>query len=79
MQAVEFGAFVDNEIIEIPMIHRKGYSNNIRVILLKEGVNMNGNETSIQERVASAERLIGIASANPPSLEEIRTERLARQ
>jgi len=79
MQAVEFGTVVDNGIIEIPMIYRKEYSNNVRVILLKDNINTTGDETSIQERVASAERLVGIASANPLSLEEIRNERLARQ
>ena len=35
--------------------------------------------TSIQERVAAAERLVGIASKNPMSLEDIRNERLAQQ
>jgi len=79
MQAVEFGTVVDNGIIEIPMIYRKEYSNNVRVILLKDNINTTGDETSIQERVASAERLVGIASANSLSLEEIRNERLARQ
>jgi len=79
MQAVEFGTVVDNGIIEIPMIYRNEYSNNVRVILLKDNVNMTVYETSIEERVAAAERLIGIASSNPLSLEEIRSERLARQ
>ena len=39
----------------------------------------NGNEPSIQERIAAAERLAGIASKNPMPLEEIRNERLTRQ
>ena len=77
MQAVEFGTTVDNGIIEIPMMYRNEYSSNVRVILLKD--NMISNETSIQERVTSAERLVGIASANPLTLEEIRNERLSRQ
>ena len=50
MEAVEFGAFAHNGIIEIP-----------------------------QERIAAAERLVGIASQNAMTLEEIRNERLARQ
>ena len=79
MQAVEFGTVVDNGIIEIPMIYRKEYSSNVRAILLKDNINTTGDETSIQERVAAAERLVGIASANPLSLEEIRNERFARQ
>ena len=33
----------------------------------------------IQERIAAAERLVGIASKNTMTLEEIRNERLARQ
>jgi len=77
MQAVEFGTFVDNGIIEIPDVYRKEYSNNVRVILLKDNISITDNETSIQERVAAAERLVGVASANPLSLEEIRNERLA--
>jgi ABC-type phosphate transport system ATPase subunit len=36
-------------------------------------------ELSVQERIAAAERLVGVASNNPMSLEEIRNERLARQ
>ena len=34
---------------------------------------------SVEERTAAAERLIGVASNNPMTLEEIRNERLARQ
>ena len=34
---------------------------------------------STEERIAAAERLVGIASNNPMTLEEIRNERLARQ
>ena len=36
-------------------------------------------QCSIEERIAAAERLAGIASNNPMTLEEIRNERLARQ
>ena len=36
-------------------------------------------EPDIQERIAAAKRLIGIASKNPLTLEEIRNERLVRQ
>ena len=36
-------------------------------------------EFSIQERIAAAERLVGVASNNAITLEEIRNERLARQ
>ena len=79
MQAVEFGTFVDNGIIEIPMVYRKDYSNNIRVILMKDNADIEGNKPSIQERVAAAERLAGIATKNALSLEEIRNERLVRQ
>ena len=34
---------------------------------------------SIEERIAAAERLAGVASNDPMTLEEIRNERLARQ
>jgi hypothetical protein len=79
MQVVEFGTFVDNGIIEIPMIYRKDYSNNVRVILMKDNTDTEGNKPSISERVAAAERLVGIASKNALSLEEIKNERLTRQ
>ena len=79
MQAVEFGTFVDNGIIEIPTIYRKDYSNNIRVILLKDNSVMDTGEPTIHERIAAAKRLVGIAASNPLSLEEIKNERLARQ
>ena len=36
-------------------------------------------DTNIQDRIASAERLVGIASGNPLSLEDIKNERLKRQ
>jgi hypothetical protein len=39
----------------------------------------NITEHDIQERIAAAERLVGIASQNAMTLEEIRKERLARQ
>jgi len=79
MQAVEFGAFVDNGVIEIPKIYRNEYSNNLRVILLKENTGIANNAPNVQDRIASAERLVGVASKDPLSLEEIRNERLARQ
>jgi len=79
MQAVEFGTFVDNGIIEIPDKYRKEYTSNVRVILIKENSSMTDNETDIHERIAAAERLAGIASENILSLDEIRNERLARQ
>ena len=34
---------------------------------------------SIEERIAAAKRLVGVASNNPMTLEEIRNERLSRQ
>ena len=93
MEAVEFGTFAHNGIIEIPIEYRESYSTDIRVILMR---NQEGNlrphagsvevqathnitEPDIQERVAAAERLVGIASKNTMTLEEIRNERLARQ
>jgi len=36
-------------------------------------------EISVEDRVAALNRLVGIASKNPISLEEARAERLARQ
>ena len=41
--------------------------------------NQNITEPDIQERIAAAVRLVGIASQNAMTLEEIRNERLARQ
>ena len=79
MRAVEFGTLVDNGIIEIPLIYRKDYSNNVRVILIKDNTDIVDNKSSIPERIAAAGRLVGIASKNALSLEEIRNERLTRQ
>ena len=56
-----------------------------KVILTIESMNTSFSEekgrlnTDIQERIAAAERLVGIASSNPLTLEEIRNERLTRQ
>ena len=78
MEAVEFGTFAYNGIIEIPVEFRKDFSTDIKVILMKNNSALN-NESDIQERIAAAERLIGIASGNSLSLDDIRDERLARQ
>ena len=79
MEAVEFGTYANNGMIEIPVQYRKDYSTDIRVILIKEMSNQNGMEADIQERVAAVQRLVGIASKEPMTLEEIRNERLERQ
>jgi hypothetical protein len=79
MEAVEFGTFVNNGMIEIPAEYRKDYFADIRVILLKNKSNQNSKDLSIQERVAAAERLVGIAAGEAMTLEDIRNERLARQ
>ena len=79
MEAVEFGTYANNGMIEIPVQYRKDYSTDIRVILIKEMSNQNGMEADIQERVAAVQRLVGIASKEQMTLEEIRNERLERQ
>jgi hypothetical protein len=79
MEAVEFGTFVNNGMIEIPAEYRKDYFADIRVILLKNKSNQDSKDLSIQERVSAAERLVGIASGEAMMLEDIRNERLARQ
>jgi len=79
MEAVEFGTFAHNGIIEIPIEYREDYSTDVRVILMRKQTSQNITEPDIQERIAAAERLVGIASQNTMTLEEIRNERLARQ
>jgi hypothetical protein len=82
MEAVEFGALARDGIIEIPAKYRKDYSTQVRVILLRNNRNeeSDGYSTaSIREKVAAAKRLVGIASENPMTLEEIKSERLSRQ
>ena len=79
MEAVEFGAFAHNGIIEIPPEYREEYSTDVRVILMKKKSVWDKKEPDIQERIAAAERLAGIASENTMSLTDIRNERLARQ
>jgi hypothetical protein len=79
MEAVEFGAFANNGIIEIPTEFRKDYSTQIRVILLKDKPQYGVNEIDVQERISAAERLVGIASKEAMTLEDIKNARLARQ
>ena len=83
MEAVEFVPVVNNGIIEIPPEYRKDYSTGVRVILMRNNDSKtSGNEPDMrekQERIATAERLVGIASKNAMTLDEIRNERLARQ
>jgi hypothetical protein len=79
MEAVEFGTFAHNGIIEIPIEYRNDYSTDIRVILMRNKVGQSVKEPDMQERLAAAERVVGIASKNPMTLEEIKNERLSRQ
>ncbi|MDR2923541.1 MAG: hypothetical protein LBU85_09415 [Treponema sp.] len=79
MEAVEFGAFAHNGIIEIPVEYRESYSTDIKVILMRNQTSQSITEPDIKERIAAAERLVGIASKNTLTLEEIKDNRLARQ
>jgi allophanate hydrolase subunit 1 len=79
MEAVEFGTFAHNGIIEIPVEYRESYSTDIRVILMRNQAGQSIAEPDVQERIAAAERLVGIAAKNSMTLEEIRNERLSRQ
>ena len=79
MEAVEFGTFANNGMIEIPAEYRKDFSTDIRVILLKNKPQQNIKEPDIRERIAAAERLVGIASKEAMTREDIRNKRLARQ
>jgi len=64
----ENGVFVP----EKPLADIKGRQKAVLRIDLEE-------EPDIQQRIAVAERLVGIASKNAMTLEEIRNKRLARQ
>jgi aminoglycoside/choline kinase family phosphotransferase len=82
MEAIEFGTSAIDGVIEIPPEYRKDFSTGLRVILIKDvsrSTNLKQQDADIQERLAAAKRLVGIATRNPLSLEEIRNERLARQ
>ena len=79
MEAVEFGTFANNGMIEIPVEYRGDYSTDIRVILIKNKSSQDVKEPDIKERITAAQRLIGIASKETMTLEEIRNARLARQ
>jgi len=79
MEAVEFLTHANNGIIEIPAEYRKDYKNEIRVILIKNNSKQDIKEPDFQERIAAAERLVGIASKSAMTLEDIKSERLARQ
>jgi hypothetical protein len=84
MEAVEFRTSASNGVIEIPSEYRKDFSTALRVILIKnpprpqDGL-AQGSPQDIRERLAAAQRLVGIATEIPLSLDEIRAERLARQ
>jgi len=73
MQAVEFGTYVDNGIIEIPMEYRNDYSHDVRVILLKDNADKADKEPSIRERIASAERLLELPLETPCRLTTLKT------
>jgi hypothetical protein len=84
MEAIEFGTSAVEGVIEIPNEYRKDFSTGLRVILIKDASEANftapkKHNTDIQARLAAAERLVGIASKQTLSLDEIRAERLARQ
>jgi hypothetical protein len=82
MEAIEFGTSAIDGVIEIPTEYRKDFSTGLRVILIKDvphSTNQKQQDEDIQERLAAAKRLVGIAAKYPLSLEEIKNERLARQ
>jgi hypothetical protein len=86
MQAVEFGTAVHDGKIEIPREYRQDFSSFVRVILIKDeerhvpdNAENTGTDLKTAKKIAAAKRLVGIASKNPMTLDEIRNERLARQ
>jgi hypothetical protein len=79
MEAIEFGTSAVGGMIEIPAEYREDFSARLRVILIKDTYSAGGPPLDIQDRLVAAERLAGIASKYPLSLDEIRAERLARQ
>jgi len=78
LEAVEFESFAHNGIIEIPVEYRKDYSTEVKVILMRDN-SSRPTPSGIQERIAAAERLVGIALKEVMTLEDIKNERLARQ
>jgi hypothetical protein len=89
MNAVAFDTAVLDGKIEIPPEYRRDFSSFVKVILIHDEsrVAQNaqavvgtvpGTDLSVEERMAALNRLAGIASEHPMSLEEIRDERLSR-
>jgi hypothetical protein len=86
MNAVAFDVAVLDGKIEIPPEYRKDFSSFVKVILIEDESRetrntqaVPGPDLSVAEKMAALNRLVGIASKHPMSLEEIRDERLSRQ
>ncbi|GHV88272.1 hypothetical protein AGMMS50267_06320 [Spirochaetia bacterium] len=86
MNAVAFDTAVLDGRIEIPPEYRRDFSSFVKVILIedesREVQNVYtepGTGLGVEKRMAALNRLVGIASKHPMSLEEIRDERLSRQ
>ena len=73
----EDGRFIPDKPVTIPEKKK------VKVIVEDHLADASGiektTEWSIEKRISLAENLVGVASNNPMSLEEIRNERLARQ
>ena len=73
----EDGRFIPDKPITIPEKRK------VKIILEDHMEETNKTtmtvEQSIEDRISLAESLIGVASKNPMTLEEIKNERLARQ
>jgi hypothetical protein len=83
MNAVTFDTAVLDGKIEIPPEYRRDFSSFVKVILIEDesrkAQNAHAVPGTVEKRIAALNRLAGIASEHPMSLEEIRAERLSRQ
>ncbi|GHV87022.1 hypothetical protein AGMMS50255_3180 [Spirochaetia bacterium] len=86
MNAVAFDTAVLDGKIDIPPEYRRDFSSFVKVILIHDEVReaqtahtASGTDLSVEKRIAALNRLAGIASEHPMSLEEIKGERLSRQ
>jgi len=66
----------ENVLVKEPVPLKKSCEVIVTFITLPE---LGSKDTLVENKIAALNRLVGIASKNPVSLEEARAERLARQ
>jgi hypothetical protein len=83
MEAIAFQSEVQDDLIRIPDQYRGAFSSPVLVTIIRTAPHETIWPVSVSDdaakRRAAYNRLVGLTADNPVTLEEARTERLAKQ